>query len=92
MVIFMDQSEQLKPKWLLEAELGLAGCGIEPEVLLVRAALLGLTIAPFSDSSSGIHNHWYCAEPIKDMFYYAPTKELLAYRWLKIVHPEIFNP
>jgi hypothetical protein len=95
MVVFMDQSKQLKPTWLMVAELGMASCGMEPEVLLVKAALLGLTIERFSENESqsyGEHGRWYCAEPINEVFYYAPTQELLAYRWLRVKHPEIFNP
>jgi hypothetical protein len=78
--------------WLIAAEVGMASCGMEPEVLLAKAALLGLTIAPLNDATRGVYDYWYCAEPIAATFYYAPTKELLAYRWLKVVHPEIFCP
>jgi hypothetical protein len=91
----MDQSKQQKPTWLLKAEFGMANCGMEPEVLLVKAALLGLTMARFNETerhSYGEYGHWYCEEPVDGTFYYAPTQELLAYRWLKIAHPEIFPP
>lgn len=88
----MDQSIQPKPRWLLEAEKGMAECGVEPEVLLAKAALLGLTMAPFTDHSYAVYGVWYCAQPVGETFYYAPTREMLAYRWLKVAHPEIFPP
>lgn len=73
------------PPWAREAQAKMEACGIEPDVLLAKALLLGADIKP-SPNMYSKHVVWRVTRKGGGGLL-GTTPELMAYRWLAEHHP-----
>ncbi len=78
-----------KPEWLNMAERNRAKCNLTDDEILCKAALLGLTIAPYIFDDS--YRRWIEGDNLKGIRLLGPTPELLAFRWLERNYPVVLR-